>query len=50
MLKLAMLFANVDTCTYVGDRPEDEQAAMSISVPYQHVSQWLGQIDQWLAN
>jgi len=41
MLKAAMLWANVDTCSYVGDRPEDEEAASSISIPYQHVSLWL---------
>jgi len=41
MLKAAMLWANVNTCSYVGDRPEDEEAASSISIPYQHVSLWL---------
>jgi hypothetical protein len=25
----------------VGDRPEDESAAIAAGVPYQHVSQWL---------
>jgi len=41
MLKAAMYWANVDSCTYVGDRPEDESAAIAAGVPYQHVSYWL---------
>jgi D-glycero-D-manno-heptose 1,7-bisphosphate phosphatase len=41
MLKAAMLWASVDSCTYVGDRPEDESAAIAAGVPYQHVSHWL---------
>jgi hypothetical protein len=36
-----MLWADVETCTYTGDRPEDEAAATAAGVPYQHVSDWL---------
>ncbi len=41
MLKAAMLWANADACTYVGDHPEDEGAAISAGVPYQYVGEWL---------
>jgi D-glycero-D-manno-heptose 1,7-bisphosphate phosphatase len=41
MIKAAMIWARVDTCAYVGDRPEDEGAATNAGVPFQHVNDWL---------
>jgi len=45
MLKLAMVRHNhlPDNCLYVGDRPEDEEAARRAGVQFQWVADWIEQ-------